>query len=41
MKFIFKLVKIRITRWVRAHIVAEGWQDSKGFHFGSNKNEIL
>ena len=34
MKLTLKLLFTSIRRWIRSNVIAEGWQDSRGFHYG-------
>jgi hypothetical protein len=35
MKNTLKLILTSIRRWIRSNVIADGWQDERGFHYGT------
>jgi hypothetical protein len=40
MKNTLKLIRAAIRRWIRSNIIAEGWQDERGFHYGRPEDSL-
>jgi hypothetical protein len=38
MKNTLKLIRAAIRRWIRENIIAEGRQDSRGFHYSTSES---